>query len=185
MSAFIVVTTNWELPFKLMLCDASNYAIGAVLGQHKDWVFRVIYYASSTLNEARLNYATADKELLAIVFAFDKVWPYLIGNKDIVFTNHSAIKYLLAKKDLKPRLIQWVLLLQELDLEIVDKRGLENLVVNHVSRLKLADNMMPTEVPIDDNFPDEQLLVDYVNYLAGNVLPPGLSYQQRKKFLSV
>ncbi|XP_039129088.1 uncharacterized protein LOC120265278 [Dioscorea cayenensis subsp. rotundata] len=189
----IVVTPNWELPFELM-CDASDYAIGAVLGQRIDRVFHVIYYASRTLNEAQLNYATTEKELLAIVFAFDKFRPYLIGNRVIVFTDHSAIKYLLAKKDAKPRLIRWVLLLQEFDLEIRDKKGSENLVADHLSRLELANDMLPSEVPIGDNFPDEQILAvshnrppwyaDYVNYLAANILPPELSYQQRKKFLS-
>ena len=69
-------------------------------------VFYAIYYASRTLNEAQLNYATTEKELLAIVFAFDKFQPYLIGNKVIVHTNHSAIKYILTKKDAKPRLIR-------------------------------------------------------------------------------
>ena len=74
-------------------------------------MFHAIYYASKTLNEAQLNYAIAEKELLAIVFAFEKFRSYLIGNKVIVFTNHSTIKYLMAKKDSKPRLIRWVLLL--------------------------------------------------------------------------
>ena len=92
------------------MCDVSDYAVGAVLGQKYDSVFYAIYYASRTLNEAHLNYATIEKELLAIVFSFDKFWPYLIGNKVIVHTNHSVIKYLLTKKDAKPRLIRWVLL---------------------------------------------------------------------------
>ena len=108
-SASIVVTLDWELPFEIM-CDASDYAVGAVLGQKKDKVFYAIYYASRTLN-AQLNYATTEKELLAIVFAFDKFRPYLIGNKVIGNIDHSAIKYLLSKKDVKPRLIRWVLLL--------------------------------------------------------------------------
>ena len=87
------------------MCDASNFAVGVVLGKRKERVFYAIYYASRTLNDAQLNYATTEKELLAVVFAFDKFRPYLIGNKFILFTDHSAIKYLMTKKDAKPRLI--------------------------------------------------------------------------------
>ena len=68
-------------------------------------MFHAIYYASKTLNEAQLNYATTEKELLAIVFAFDKFQLYLIDNKVIVFMVHLAIKYLMIKKDAKPLLI--------------------------------------------------------------------------------
>ena len=96
-SAPIVVALDWDLPFKLM-CDTSEYAIGAMLGQKKERIFQVIHYASQTLNDAQLNYATMEKELLAIVFAFGKFRPYLIGNKVIVHTDHSATKYLMTKK---------------------------------------------------------------------------------------
>ena len=109
-SAPIVVALDWNLPFELMF-DASNFEIEAVLGQRKEKVFYAIYYASRTLNDAQLNYATTKKELLAVVFSFDKFRPYLIENKVIVFTDHSTIKYLMTKKDVKPRLIRWVLLL--------------------------------------------------------------------------
>ena len=94
------------------MCDTSDYVIEVVLGQKKERIFQVINYASRTLNDAQLNYETTEKELLAIVFDFDKFGPYLIGNKVIVHTDHSAIKYLMTKKDVKPRLIRWVLLLQ-------------------------------------------------------------------------
>ena len=131
----IVVEPDWNLPFELM-CDASDYAIRAVLGQKRDRTFQVIYYVSWTLNDVQLNYTTTEKELLAIVFVFDKFQSYLIGNRVIVHTDHSAIKYLMTKKDAKPRLIRWVLLLQEFELEIKDKKGTINLVADHLSRLE-------------------------------------------------
>ena len=181
-SALIVVAQDWDLPFKLM-CDASDYAIGVVLGQKRERIFQVIYYASQTSNDAQLSYATTEKELLAIVFAFDKFRPYLIGNKVIVHTDHSAIKYLMTKKDAKPRLIRWVLLLQEFDLEIKDKKGTENLVADHLSQLEGTRD----EVHVNDDFPDDQLLAiedkkpvpwfaDYANYLAAKVIPQEFSY---------
>ena len=144
---------EWDLPFELM-CDASDFAIGAVLGQKKERIFQVIYYASRTLNDAQLNYATTKKELLAIVFAFDTFRLYLIGNKIIVHTDHSALKYLMDKKDAKPRLIRWVLLLQEFDMEIKNKKETKNLVADHLSRLEGPNK----EVQINDDFLDEQLL---------------------------
>ena len=103
----------------------------------------------------------------------------MIGNKVVVHTDHLAIKYLMNKKDVKPRLIRWVLLLQEFDIEIKDKKGTENLVADHLSRLEGASD----EVQVNDDFSDEQLLaiedkrtipwfVDYVNYLVAKVVPP-------------
>ena len=111
----IIIAPDLNIPFELM-CDVSNYAIKAVLGQKMERTFQVIYYASRKLNDAQLKYATTEKELLAIVFVFDKFRLYLIGNRVIVHTNNLAIKYLMTKKDAKPRLIRWVLLLQEFDL---------------------------------------------------------------------
>ena len=189
-SAPIVVAPDWSFPFELM-CDASDYAIGAVLGQKREKIFQVIYYASRTLNDAQLNYATTEKELLAIVFAFDKFRPYLIGNKVVVHTDHSAIKYLMTKKDAKPRLIRWVLLLQEFDVEIKDKKGTENLVADHLSRLEGARD----DVPVNDEFPDEKFFAiddkkavpwfaDYVNYLVAKVIPPEFNYQKKKRFFA-
>jgi hypothetical protein len=111
------------------------YAVGAVLGQRKEGRVYAVYYASKTLSEAQLNYATMEKELLAVVFAFEKFRSYIVNSKVIVYTNHAAIKYPLAKKDAKPRLICWILLLQEFDVEIRDKKGVENFVVGHLSRM--------------------------------------------------
>ncbi|KAL4325949.1 hypothetical protein GQ457_11G033230 [Hibiscus cannabinus] len=124
-TAPIVEPPDWKLPFELM-CDASDYAVGAVLGQRKGKIFHPTYYASKTLNDAQVNYTTTEKEMLAVIFAFDKFRSYLIGTKVIVHTDHSAIKYLLSKKDAKPRLIRWILLLQEFDIEIIDRKGTEN-----------------------------------------------------------
>jgi hypothetical protein len=105
------------------MCDASDYAVGAVLCQRKEGRVHTVYYASKTLNEAQLNYATTEKELLAVVFTFEKFRSYIVNSKVIVYTDHAAIKYLLAKKDAKPRLIRWILLLQEFYIEIRDKKG--------------------------------------------------------------
>ncbi|KAM1216808.1 hypothetical protein ACFX2J_013049 [Malus domestica] len=153
------------------MCDASDYAIGAVLGQRKNKQPHVIYYASRTLNDAQLNYSTTEKELLAVVFALDKFRSYLIGTKVIVFTDHAALKYLFTKKEAKPRLIRLMLLLQEFDIEIKDKKGSHNVVADHLSRLVREDK----SIPIPEMFPDEQLLsiqvsepwnADLVNYLV-------------------
>ncbi|CAN6566299.1 unnamed protein product [Malus baccata var. baccata] len=152
-TAPIIVPPDWSLPFELM-CDASDYALGVVLGQRKDKRPHVIYYASRTLNDAQLNYSTTEKELLAVVFPLDKFRSYLIGTKVIVFTDHAALKYLLTKKEAKPRLIRWILLLQEFDIEIRDKKGSENVVADHLSRMVHNEESLP----ILETFPDEQLL---------------------------
>ena len=120
-NAPIIIAPNWNLPFEIM-CDASDFALGVVLGQRVDKHFRPIYYASKTLNPSQENYTTTEKELLVVVYDFDKFRPYLILSKTIVFTDHSAIKILFAKQDAKPRLIRWVLLLQEFDIEVKDKK---------------------------------------------------------------
>ncbi|KAM2917125.1 hypothetical protein FF1_045965 [Malus domestica] len=184
-SAPIIRPPDWSIPFELM-CDASDYALGAVLGQRKDKQPHVIYYASRTLNDAQLNYSTTEKELLAVVFALDKFRSYLLGTKVIIYTDHAALKYLLTKKEAKPRLIRWMLLLQEFDIEIRDKKGSENVVADHLSRLVHEEEV----VPIPETFPDEQLMsievnmpwyADLVNYLASKVIPSEFNKNQRDK----
>ena len=188
-TAPIMQPPDWSMPFELM-CDSSDYAIGAVFGQRKDKKPYVIYYASRTLNSAQINYSTTEKELLAVVFALDKFRSYLIGSKIIIFTDHSALKYLLCKKDAKPRLIRWILLLQEFDLEIRDKKGVENVVADHLSRLVISDSLEPT--PIRDQFLDEHLFSisqspwygDIANYLVTCTVPQHWSQQDKKKFFT-
>nr|GFA44832.1 reverse transcriptase domain-containing protein [Tanacetum cinerariifolium] len=131
----ILIAPNWDQPFELM-CDASDYAVGAVLGQRVEKHFRLIHYASKTMNQAEANYTTTEKEMLAVVYAFEKFHSYLIMNKSIVYTDHSALKYLFAKKDAKARLLRWILLLQEFDFKVIDTKGAENYAADHLSCLE-------------------------------------------------
>ncbi|GJZ64911.1 reverse transcriptase domain-containing protein [Tanacetum coccineum] len=163
---------------------------GAVLWQRIEKNFRPIHYASKTMTEAESNYTTTEKEMLAVVYAFEKFWSYLIMNKSIVYTDYSALKYLFNKKDAKARLLRWVLLLQEFDFIVIDTKGAENYAVDHLSRL---ENVLdPKE--INENFPLETLnmvtyrgepsipwFVDYANYHAGNFIVKGMSTQQKNK----
>nr|GFA14994.1 reverse transcriptase domain-containing protein [Tanacetum cinerariifolium] len=127
----ILIAPNWDLPFQLM-CDPSDFAIGAVLGQRHEKHFKPIHYASKTINDAESNYTTTEKEMLAVVYAFENFRSYLIMNKSIVHMHHSALKYLFAKKDPKARLLRWVLLLQEFDFKVLDTKGEENLAADHL-----------------------------------------------------
>nr|GEY61372.1 reverse transcriptase domain-containing protein [Tanacetum cinerariifolium] len=154
----ILVVPDWNLPFELM-CDANDFAIGAVLGQ---------------------------------LYAFEKFRPYFVLSKSIVYTDHSALKYLLSKQDAKPRLIRWVLLLQEFDIIIRDKKWSENLVANHLSRLENPHKDVLENKDINEYFPLETLgvissestpwLTGYANFHAGNFIVKGMSSQQKKKF---
>ena len=168
-----------------IMCDASDFAMGAVLGQKAEKVFKAIYYASKTFNEAQENYSTTEKQMLAIVFACEKFRPYILGSHVIIHTDHAAIKYLMAKKEAKPRLIMWVLLLEEFDLDIRDKKGCDNVIADHLSRVE-KPAVQEEERVIAENFPDEQLLqlslqspwyADIVNFLACRIMPPEFSYQ--------
>ncbi|GKB70022.1 reverse transcriptase domain-containing protein [Tanacetum coccineum] len=177
-TAPIIISPDWSVPFELM-CDVSDFAAGTVLGQRIEGRFKPIYYASKTLNDAQAHNTTTEKELLAIVFSFDKFRPYLILSKTIVYTDHSALKYLFSKQDAKPRLIRWVLLLQVFNIEIKDKKGAENLADDHLSRLENPNMGELAKEEIVDKFPDEHLIIlkiklndedpwyaDYVNYIG-------------------
>jgi hypothetical protein len=137
-SAPIIQPPDWSLPYEIM-CDASDYVVGAVLGQTKDRKDHVISYASKTLSGPQLHYATTEKELIVVVFAINKFRSYLVGAKVIIYTDHVALKYLLTKKDAKPWLIRWILLLQEFDFKIKDKKGIENSIANHLSRIQFKN----------------------------------------------
>ena len=187
-SAPIMQPPNWNLPFEIM-CDASDYTTGVVLGQRENKKPHVIYYASKTLNDAQINYTTTEKELLAIVFSLDKFRSYLIKSKIVVYSNHATLKYLLTKKDAKARLIRWILLLQEFNVEIKDKKGVENVVADHLSRIIFSDSI--EQSPIPNNFLDEQLFsisklpwfADIANYLVTSNYPKQWGQQDKKKFL--
>ena len=136
------------------MCDASKLAIGVVLSQRIGKILYVIAYVILNLDSAQANYTTTEKELLAIIFALDKFRAYLLGTTVIIFSDHAALKFLLKKPNAKPKLIRWMLLLQEFDIEIRDKSGVENLVADHPSQI--LQTLKP--LPIRETFPDEQLL---------------------------
>ncbi|GKD00391.1 reverse transcriptase domain-containing protein [Tanacetum coccineum] len=166
----ILIAPNWDQPFEIM-CDASDYAIGAVLGQRIEKHFRPIHYASKTMTEAETNYTTTEKEMLAVVYAFEKFRSYLIMNKSVVYTDHSALKYLFNKKDAKARLLRWVLLLQEFDFKVIDPKDI--------------NETFPLETLNMVNSHDKQNIpwfTDIANYHAGNFLIKGMSTQQKRKF---
>nr|GEU61257.1 reverse transcriptase domain-containing protein [Tanacetum cinerariifolium] len=178
--ASILIAPEWDLSFKLM-CDASDFAIGVVLGQRQEKHFRPIQYASKTMIEAESNYTTTKKETLVVVYAFEKFRSYLIMNKSIVYTDHSALKYLFAKKDFKAILLRWVLLLQEFTFKVIDTKGAENLATDHLSQLENPHQNVLDPKEINESFPLETLnmfsfrgnsstswFADFANYHAGN-----------------
>ena len=127
-----------------------------------------------------------------MVYAIDKFRSYLVGSKVVVYTDHAALKYLLTKQDSKPRLIRWVLLLQEFDIEIRDRKGTENQVADHLSRIEPVAGASLPSTEISETFPDEQLFAiqeapwfaDIANYKAVRFIPQEYSRVQRKKLIS-
>ncbi|GJT18885.1 reverse transcriptase domain-containing protein [Tanacetum coccineum] len=152
----ILIAPNWDQPYELM-CDASDYAIGAVLGQRIEKQFRPIHYMSKTMTEAETNYTTTKKEMLAVVYTFEKFRSYLIMNKSVVYTDHSALKYLFNKKDAKATLLRWVLLLQEFDFKVIDTKGAKNYAADHLSRLENPYENVFYPKEINETFPLETL----------------------------
>lgn len=183
-SAPIMQEPDWDLPFEIM-CDASDLAVGVILGQRKEKKLYVIYYASRTLNEVQINYATTEKALLAVVFSIKKFRSYLVNSK-VISSPITPPSNIFCQRRIHLR----ILLLQEFDLETRDKKGVENVVVDHLSHL-------PMEIygpPINDSLPDEHLLsmtneeepwyADLVNYLAYGIVPNGFDYNQKKRFFA-
>ncbi|GJS74528.1 reverse transcriptase domain-containing protein [Tanacetum coccineum] len=161
----ILIAPDWDLPFELM-CDASDFAIGAVLGQRKNKHFQPIHYASKTMTEAQAHYTTTEKELLAVVYAFEKFRSYLVLSKSIVYTDHSAIKYLFTKKDAKPRLMR---------LENPHQDKLENKEITETFPLETLGSVA---LRVDST----PWFADFANYHAGNFIVKGMSSQQKNKF---
>nr|GEZ91283.1 reverse transcriptase domain-containing protein [Tanacetum cinerariifolium] len=176
------------------MCDASDFAIGAVLGQRIEKHFRPIHYASKMMTEAESNYTTTEKEMLAVVYAFEKLRSYLIMNKIIVFTDHSALKYLFAKKDAKARLLRWIILLQEFDFKVIDTKGAENYATDHLSRLENPYENVFDPKEINKFFPLETInklahhdqstpwFADFAKYHVEKFIIKGMSTQQKNKF---
>ncbi|GJT53481.1 reverse transcriptase domain-containing protein [Tanacetum coccineum] len=165
----ILVSPDWDLPFELM-CDASDFAVGSVLGQRKDKYFSTIHYASKTLSDAQTHYTTTEKELLAVVYAFEKFRSYLVLSMTIVYTDHSTLKFAIKKRA-------------------------ENLAAYHLSKLENPHKGDLVDMEMNDNFPHKSLnmislnpdneppwFADIANYLVGNVLIKGMSSKQKNKF---
>nr|GFA67555.1 reverse transcriptase domain-containing protein [Tanacetum cinerariifolium] len=175
------------------MCDASDYAVGVVLGQRVEKHFRPIHYTSKTMTQPETNYTTTEKEMLAVVYAFDKFCLYLIMNKSIVYTDHSALKYLFAKKDATARLLRWLLLLQEFDFKVIDNKGAENYASDHLSRLEDPYENVFDPKEINETFPLESLnkvahqnpstpwFADFANYHVRKFIIKGRTTQQKQK----
>nr|GEV20036.1 reverse transcriptase domain-containing protein [Tanacetum cinerariifolium] len=188
----ILIAPNWDQPFELM-CDASDYAVGAILGRRVEKHFQPIHCTRKTMTQAETNYTTTEKEMLAVVYAFKKFRSYLIMNKSIVYTDHSALKYIFAKKDAKACLLRWILLLQEFDFKVIDTKGAENYAAGHLSRLENPYENVFDPKEINETFPLESLnkvahedpstpwFADFANYHARKFIIKGMTTQQKQK----
>eukprot|EP00253_Pinus_taeda_P020172 PITA_20172 len=177
---------DWALPFHIS-ADASNTAIGVVLGQEENGLPYAIYFISKNMTPAELNYTVTEKEFLAVIYAINKFRHYITSYTTFVHTDHSAIKYLMNKSVTNARVTRWLLLLQEFDITVVDRPGKENVVVDFLSRLKTNEN-----IPVEDSFPDEYLFTisahspwyaDIANYLVAGKLPSHLSHREKRKII--
>nr|GEX51365.1 reverse transcriptase domain-containing protein [Tanacetum cinerariifolium] len=176
------LVTGWRV-----CIDYPTLPLVAVLGQRQDKHFRPIHYANKTMIEVESNYTTMEKKMLAVVYAFEKFRSYLIMSKSIMYTDHSALKYLFTKKDSKARLLCWVLLLQKFTFKVIDTKGAENLAVGHLSRLENPHQNVLDPKEINESFPLETLnlvstrgnsstlwFADFANYHAGNFVVKGI-----------
>eukprot|EP00253_Pinus_taeda_P029356 PITA_29356 len=177
---------DWALPFHIS-SDASDTAIGVVLGHEENSLPYAIYFISKNMTPAELNYTVTQKEFLAVIYAINKFQHYITGYTTFVHTNHSAIKYLMNKSVTNARVTRWLLLLQEFDITIVDRPRKENVVADFLSRLKTNEN-----IPVDDSFPDEYLFAisahspwyaDIANYLVVGKLPSHLPHREKRKII--
>ena len=151
------------------MSDASNYALGVVSSERIDRLSHFIAYASYTWDAAQVNYTSNENELLTIVFALDKFRSYLLCSHITDFIDHAALRYILKKPDAKPRLIRWMLLLQEFDIEIRDKSGAENMVVDHLSKIgRPVDSFLIKDYLINEHL--MQLHSSHVTHWFANIV---------------
>jgi hypothetical protein len=142
---------DWTLPFHIS-SDASDTAIGVVLGPEENHLPYAIYFISKNMTPAELNYTVTENEFLAVIYAINKFRHYITGYSTLVHTDHSTIKYLMNKPITNARVTKWLLLLQEFDITIINRPGKENVVADFLSWLTPHD-----DTPVDDSFPDEYL----------------------------
>jgi hypothetical protein len=173
-----------------MCTDASDTAFGAVLGQRENKMPYAIYFVGKNISSAEVNYTVTKKELLVVVYAINKFRHYITGYQAFVHTDHSTIKFLMKKPVTNPRVTRWLLLLQEFNINIIDRPSKDNLVADFLSRMiHLGDN-----TPVEDNFPNENLFVIstftswYVylaNYLVTGKMPHKLSPREKQKVIQL